>query len=359
MHLSKSLFALTRLLARLIPLFFLTPTAAGLLFGQEWQVFEHEPRPSLRGIYPINDETAWACGNMGTVLKLSNRGATATLCKVQRLEQSDFRAIYAWDSQRCIVATAGQPACIAKTMDGGVTWQIVFQSNFAESFINGMKFVDGQRGIAFGDPIQGRLEIFITADGGSSWKTLPPDRCPVVETGEAGFAASNSSIALYDDRVWIGLGGRNGNARLIHCSIPNFQIGEVINWQWESLDIASVKSGPSSGIFSIGLNDTTGWVVGGDYQQTDKNEFVAAFCNDRGVTWKKPASWPRGFRSSVIPLPSQKSWLAVGPTGTDIAKENRPWEPLSDIGFHSVVATPSGAIWASGSDGRIGRLSLP
>ncbi|MFN7288980.1 MAG: WD40/YVTN/BNR-like repeat-containing protein [Pirellula sp.] len=359
MHLSRSFSVYTRLLPPLTLFLVVVLFIEGLLFGQDWQVFQHEPRPSLRGIYPINDDTAWACGNMGTILKLSNRGATATICKVQRLEQSDFRAIYAWDSQRCIVATAGKPACIAKTMDGGITWQIVFQSNFAESFINGMKFVDGQRGIAFGDPIQGRLEIFITADGGSSWKTLPPDRCPVVETGEAGFAASNSSIALYDDRVWIGLGGRNGNARLIHNSIPNFQIGDVINWQWESLDIASVKSGPSSGIFSIGLNETTGWVVGGDYQQTDKSEFVAAFSNDRGVTWKKPASWPRGFRSCVIPIPSQKSWLAVGPTGTDIAKENRPWERLNDIGFHSVVATQSGAIWASGSDGRIGRLSLP
>lgn len=355
----NSLFVSTRHLVSWALFCVLSIPFVGLLRGQDWQVFEHEPRPSLRGIYPINDESAWACGNGGTVLKLSNRGATAVLCKVQRLEQSDFRAIHAWDSQRCIVATAGQPACIAKTMDGGITWQIVFESNFAESFINGMKFTDGQHGIAFGDPVQGRLEIFITADGGSSWKTLPPDRCPVVDTGEAGFAASNSSIALYDDRVWIGLGGRNGNARLIHCSIPNFQIGSVSNWQWESLDIASIKSGPSSGIFSIGLNGTTGWLVGGDYQQPDNSVLVAAFSSDRGVTWKKPSSWPRGFRSCVIPIPSQKSWLAVGPTGTDIVKENRQWEPLSDIGFHSVVVTPSGAIWASGSDGRIGRLSLP
>lgn len=359
MQQSNSRLVFKVLLALAQVLVFIAPSKYGSLLAQEWQVFQHEPRPSLRGIYPINDDTAWACGNMGTILKLSNRGATATVCKVQRLEQSDFRAIYAWDSQRCIVATAGQPACIAKTMDGGVTWQIVFESNFAESFINGMKFVDEQRGLAFGDPIQGRLEIFITADGGSSWKTLPPDRCPIVDTGEAGFAASNSSIALYDDRVWIGLGGRNGNARLLHCSIPNFQIGNVTNWQWDSIEIASVKSGPSSGIFSIGLNETTGWVVGGDYKQTDKNEMIAAFTNDRGVTWKKPNSSPRGFRSCVIPLPGRKTWLAVGPTGTDITKENLPWQPISDVGFHSAVATSSGAIWASGSEGRIGRLTLP
>lgn len=327
-------------------------------FGQQWEVFQHDPRPSLRGIYPVNDEIAWACGTMGTILKLSNRGSTATVCKAARLEQSDLRSIYAWDAQRCIVATAGQPACIAKTMDGGVTWQIVFQSNFSESFINGMKFIDGQRGIAFGDPVQGRLEIFITADGGSSWKTLPPDRCPIVETGEAGFAASNSSIALYDDRVWIGLGGRNGNARIVHCSIPNFQIGEVVDWNWETQEISSVKSGPSSGIFSMSFHGSIGWVVGGDYQRTEERELIASFSSDRGVTWRKPASWPLGFRSSIIAVPAARSWIAVGPTGTDMLRENRQWEPLSDVGFHSVMATPTGAVWACGSDGRIGRLSL-
>ncbi len=57
--------------------------------------------------------------------------------------------------------------------------------------------------------------------------------------------------------------------------------------------------------------------------------------------------------------PRTKNLARRWPYGTDINKENVPWQPISDVGFHSVVATSSGAIWASGSEGRIGRLTLP
>jgi photosystem II stability/assembly factor-like uncharacterized protein len=337
----------------------LLPAFQMVALAQEWQVIQHAPESSLRGIAPINDTDAWACGSAGTVLRLSDRGASATIRKVPGLEQSDFRSIHAWDASRCIVATAGKPACIAKTVDGGVTWRIVFRSNLSESFINGMKFIDNQRGIAFGDPIQDRLEIFITVDEGSTWFELPPDRCPIVEPGEAGFAASNSSIAIYDERVWIGLGGRNGMARVLHCSIPDFRFGNPNEWNWESVEVAPIKSNPSSGIFSIALTDNICWTVGGNYQQTRSRDMIAAFSTDRGITWKKPTSSPLGFRSSVVSIPNRRTWIAVGPTGTDIARDGRTWEALNSTGFHSVVTTSAGAIWACGSEGRIGRLTLP
>ena len=49
-------------------------------------------------------------------------------------------------------------------------------------------------GIAFGDPIDGRLTILTTVDGGISWQEAPESSRPEVLPGEYAFAASGTCL---------------------------------------------------------------------------------------------------------------------------------------------------------------------
>ncbi len=50
------------------------------------------------------------------------------------------------------------------------------------------------RGIAFGDPIGGRLTIVRTNDFGDTWEEAPEEERPVVEEGVIAFAASGTCL---------------------------------------------------------------------------------------------------------------------------------------------------------------------
>ena len=53
---------------------------------------------------------------------------------------------------------------------------------------------DGRHAVLYGDPVGGRLDIYLTSDGGETWKPLPERQRPKLEEGEYGFAASGSGI---------------------------------------------------------------------------------------------------------------------------------------------------------------------
>jgi hypothetical protein len=45
--------------------------------------------------------------------------------------------------------------------------------------------------------------------------------------------------------------------------------------------------------------------------------------------WTLPATPPHGYRSSVAYDPSTKTWITVGPNGTDISTDDgRNWRPV-------------------------------
>ena len=71
------------------------------------------------------------------------------------------------------------------------------------------------------------------------------------------------------------------------------------------------------------------------------------------------ASGPSGYRSCVVHVTRGGETLAIaaGPNGCDISRDGgRTWSRASSTGFHVVAASPTGDVWAAGSEGRISRL---
>lgn len=163
---------------------------------------------SLRGLSVVDDRVVWVSGEKGTIA-LSNDGARSFEYRnPPEFAARDFRDIEGFDERRALALAVGAPARILLTTDGGTSWRAVYRNERPESFLDGFDFWDDRRGIAFGDPLDGRFLILSTEDGGATWTELPiPDR-PLAFPGEAAFAASGTSIRVFSGgRAVFGTGG--------------------------------------------------------------------------------------------------------------------------------------------------------
>lgn len=335
----------------------------------KWQTIAPATGSSLRGMAVSSDGTLCVAGQGPVVWVSEDKGTTWKNCTPSIDGVTDYRCVEipgdktgdkkSPTARPLIVASAGSPAVILRSGDKGSTWQTTFFNDQPEAFLDSVHFWDSSRGIAFGDPLGGSFLLLKTIDGGKSWNRLECNIAPI--DGEAGFAASNGSIALAEPGiVLVGLGGRvdQGPSRMLRSN----DAGQ--NWTVSEVD--AIPAGPSSGVFAIAMKgEGFGIAVGGDYKQLEQTDGNIAVTTDNGATWRPISGTPpAGFRSSVIYVPPgvlsdqpTGCWLATGPSGTDISRNGEDWEPAGKVGFHALRIAPGGDIFACGSDGRVAVLS--
>lgn len=322
-----------------------------------WQLQKTGVKASLRGLCVVNDQVVWASGSAGTVLRTIDGGQKWEDLSVAEAGELDFRDIHAFDEKSAVILSAGQPARIYKTIDGGANWKQTFEHPRKESFFDAISFWDHQHGIAMSDPVDGRVLLIETRDGGASWKELPIASRPQTLRGEGGFAASGTNMILQGERCFIALG--SGEERQQEDS-SRIVMSDDRGKTWKAVEVP-LKRDPGSGIFSLAFaaDAKHGVLVGGNYVKPELDGSNFAVTVDGGKTWRRPSgNPPRGYRSSVayIAKRDSKRLIAVGPTGTDISNDGgNNWKPASEQGFHAVQFTDDGkAGWASGADGRLG-----
>jgi photosystem II stability/assembly factor-like uncharacterized protein len=326
-----------------------------LVFGIAWACISQAQSPqwneiitpvkaSLRGLSPVSAQVCWASGSGGTWLRTTDGGLTWRHGIIAGLDTVDFRSIHAFDENTAIAASAGQPALILRTSDGGESWQRVHQETDVEAFFDGISFASRKRGFVIGDPIDGRWMILETDDGGLSWKRM--EDVPTATIGEAAFAASASSLIATKDGLVFGTGGTVSNLHFYR-----FHGG---NWSKRQTPILQGKS--SQGIFAIAYTDAGLVAVGGDYTKAEQRDANASIFAGDSFLLANPT--PSGYRSGITYWRKKSLTVAVGPAGSDFSRDGgKSWQSFSSTGFHAVKTSGrQDAIWASGSDGRIGFL---
>jgi len=248
--------------------------------------------------------------------------------------------------------SAGSPAKIYLTEDGGTSWAEAYSNTHPQIFFDAMGFWDNQSGIAFSDAINGHLIIITTNNSGKNWSEIDYSNLPESPEGEGGFAASGTCLTTFSDStVWIGLGSP---ASRVFKSEDKGKTWIVINTPMK-------KPKPSGGIFSLDFSsELYGIAVGGDFEDDTNNNQNAAITLDGGNTWNiLQENQPKGYRSVVTNVPNTNWWIAAGTSGVDISKDNgKTWEFLSDSGFHSASFGNSKIGWLSGSKGRIAKIVI-
>ncbi len=307
---------------------------------------------SLRGLSVVDDRVLWASGAKATVVKSVDGGKTWTGCGPNGLEKLEIRSIVAFDENQAIVASAGTPAIILQTSDAGQTWTEVFRLESPAAFFDGMRFWDRQKGIVFSDPVEGRLLIATTSDGGRSWQVVAPESVPLAAEKEGGFAASNSVLCVgKEGRAWIGTGGTQSPSSRVYATADYGK-----SW---SLSACPLVGDAAAGIFSIAIHPEAKLLVavGGDYRPEADSTTTAAISRDLGQTWKLANRPPSKFVSAVV-WAKLGTLIATGPTNSFYSNDGEHWSPFSDVGFHAMDSSPSGNVYAVGAEGRFGVLRI-
>jgi len=308
----------------------------------------------LRGVSAVNERVAWASGAGATVLRTVDGGTTWQKLNVTD-ETLDFRDVDAVDEQTAYILGAGNgPASrIYKTTDAGKTWRLQFKNEDPKAFLDAMTFWDRDHGIVFGDAVDLKFYVLITADGGRTWSRVATANLPPAQGNEGAFAASGTNVAVVGkSHAWIGTGAA-AKSRVLRTS------DRGRTWQVADTPLAS---GGSAGIFSIAFRDEKhGVIAGGDYQKEQEAVDNLAVTNDGGVTWTLVKGLS-GFRSVVAYVPGAKTptLVALGPSGGDYSTDDgRTWTPITGPGFDTFSFVPGKQIgWGAGANGKIGRLNF-
>lgn len=335
---------------RLLFLVLLYPVS---VFSQSYELssLTSTDKSSIRGLSVVSDSVAWASGSNGFIGKTVDGGKNWKWMQPAGYLKSDFRDIEAFDANRAIAVSAGSPAYVITTTDGGNSWVETYKNLDSAIFLDGMDFWDDKNGIIFGDPIQNKLQLLVTKDGGLSWADISASANVDMDHAEAGFAASGTSIkTLPGGKVWIVTGGSKS-----HVYVSD-NYGEA----WLKYDCPIISGESSTGAFSVDFYDqNNGVVVGGDYQKDKENSNNVLLSNDGGKTWQKPAKPVFGFRSGVIWYDGQNCF-ATGTSGTDVSRDKgRNWYHISDESFNVIKKAKQGTlVLIAGNKGVIYSLKI-
>jgi cyanophycinase len=253
--------------------------------ANDWQAQKVNSTSSCRSMSAPSAMVAWAGCTGGKVFRTTDGGATWSVDSVPGAARLDFRGIAAFDANTAVVASAGPAeqgqARIYRTTDGAKTWQLAWSDSTKGVFLDGLAFWDAQHGFTFSDPIDGKLVILTTADGGKSWQRTDPAKIPPVMANEAAFAASNTQLTTQGtSNGWIATGG--GKEARVYRTTDRGQSWTVAG--------TGMPGGQSAGLFGIAFaDDRNGLALGGDYDMTKGQPDWAIRTTDGGLTWK-PAS---------------------------------------------------------------------
>jgi photosystem II stability/assembly factor-like uncharacterized protein len=360
---------------------------AGTCAQAQWQMQTSNTNADLRGIHSVGNGVAWASGTNGTVLRTEDGGYVWQTCVVPPgAEKLDFRGVQGFDANTAIVMSSGKGdlSRLYKTTDGCHTWNLVFKNPDKDGFWDALKFDSPRTGMLIGDPVKNQFPIFTSINAGDTWSRV--DRVPAYagirsagnQWAESMFAASNSTLMVFQTprphtqlQILFLTGGNRSSIHIIQSFDEPIPLlgGRTMVSSAGSL----LAQGPTAGGFSFAArsaNDPELLVaVGGDYQQPDSANLTASYCSWKedgfSSTYRCEAAQtpPHGYRSSVAYDEKTKTWITVGPNGTDISTDDgRSWRAVHpDAALHE--APDADRNWNAislpylvGPKGRIGKL---
>ncbi|NIP79444.1 MAG: oxidoreductase, partial [Gemmatimonadetes bacterium] len=133
-----------------------------------WEVRAVPTDAEIRGLSATAGGVAWATGRGGVWATTADGGETWEVGVIPGADSLFLVDVHALDADRAIVLAThfeGGLARIYRTDDRGATWGLLYEDDRAGAFYDGLAFWDDERGVAFGDAVDGVLTIVRTEDG--------------------------------------------------------------------------------------------------------------------------------------------------------------------------------------------------
>jgi len=249
---------------------------ASPLAAQTWDRQVSPTNTHFSSIQFINEETGWACGNAGRVLKTTNKGATWFQVSTVGVDLSDLHFV---DVNTGWVTGLG--GVIFRTVDGGISWNL--QSVGSVGWLNCIFLWDASTGWAAG--LYGT--ILATTNGGASWAPQTSGTASTIENS-CFISATKGWMATDDGKI---LKTENGGT----------------TWTLQLINPPTVLNAICF------MNATVGWVAGGGGRISKST--------DGGTTWVDQTSGTTQQLNEVAFVNADTGW-AAGNGGTILRTTN-------------------------------------
>jgi photosystem II stability/assembly factor-like uncharacterized protein len=311
----------------------------------------------LQAVSPVSEDVVWVSGHEATYARTLDGGASWSTAVMEGEETLQFRDVEAFDASTAYLMSAGsgELSRIYRTDDGGESWTLQYTATHPDAFLDCMAFWGRDRGLAYGDAVDGVPFILHTEDGGTTWSRVPAEALPPALEGEGGFAASGTCLITGGDgHAWVATG--NGErARILRTT----------DWggSWDVVDVP-VVGGVGAGLTTVQMDSegrrglALGGIIGGDTLRT----LNVAITEDGGRSWVSggsPAMLGPIYGSALVTSVAGPVAVGVGPGGMDWSPDfGRSWVSADTLTWWAVAFTPSGVGWAVGPEGRISRTAV-
>ncbi|MBR9989281.1 MAG: M20/M25/M40 family metallo-hydrolase [Gemmatimonadetes bacterium] len=318
----------------------------------------------FRALHSPTAQVVWAAGRGGVYALTTDGGATWRTDSVRGAAGLFFTGAWAADARNALLLGTsfdGGLARIYRTTDGGSSWTVLWESAEEGVFMDALQCWTTAHCVAYGDPVGGALYIVRTTDG-RTWNRVPASALPTLIEGEAGFAASGTTLTLSPPSTgWIGTGG--GSRARVYVTRDG-------GASWSAAD-TPLQGNSTSGIFGIAFRDSlNGVAAGGNYEIRSAEHPNVIRTTDSGRTWTVAgSSLPHGVRYGIAYSPvtftpmgdaagqSIRPLLAVGPSGIGVSRDHgATWSTIDTTHYNTVAFSPNGDGWVGGPNGRVARI---
>jgi hypothetical protein len=141
------------------------------------------------------------------------------------------------------------------------------------------------------------------------------------------FAASNSSMLIRNAAPIFVTGGSRVNLIVGTKAVFSPPLDRPL---YVAIRLPLAQGATAGGFSLASAEGCRGVVVGGDYSKPNEPSYTAAYSTDgHFLQWRAAQTPPHGYRSSVAYDTKTKTWITVGPNGTDISRDDgKNWTAL-------------------------------
>jgi photosystem II stability/assembly factor-like uncharacterized protein len=288
----------------------------------KWQYQNPSPTGAfLYSIVSLNSNNAFAVGEIGTILKTTNKGINWSVVYSDRM--NDFVCIAKADSQRIFIS--GTEGTILRSTNSGANW--ITLSTGMNVTLNGLHFINSNTGFACGD--LGKL--IRTTNGGNTWTEI-----------SSGVNVNLKKIDFLNQQT----GYAVGNLGTI-LKTTNSGLNWNINFQNSSDSLRDVEILDSNRIIAAGGNKY--WWI---YQYLDSRVLLTT--TNGGTSWVRTNENTNYFNTDLFFINQNTGYISTsGNTFHKTTNAGVNWESitLADYTFFGICATDSTILLMSGKDG--------
>ncbi len=334
---------------------------SGCLTAADEEVLEHlnslgaskgpifPDREDYYGVFVLDEQNAWAVGNRGVILHISDAGQT-----LAQLNSGVERAIYDVDFADAQSGVAiGQDGLILKTDDGGQTWKQIPLAlpledwQAAQPHMFALSRGASPNHIWAVGPVGA---IIHSDDGGETWQNQSLGR-DVTLNGVSFASDTEGWIAgEFGTILRTADGGQTWQEQKNVLNLPRYTRPDLSE---EDAIAQRVPRLYLEDLFLIDVafrNPTEGYVTG--------ESGILLHTVDAGETWTRIPSGSFNTLLSVLPAASgQGADMATGILGTLAREENGDWRLLQDVRTHVLtwirdISIPGGASFGLACGGK-------